>query len=485
MIRERVINTKIPWAPAESSAENVRALDEMLSMYSPFGAIRNVLTTFRSGIGPGGFQGTATPMSLDHALRRMLGMSALAAGLDRDIYGGGKGLALSDSVASSLGEAVERMLGAYSCLSDLSSDQRITATAAELATRGESFVGPEDFQAFTPEQLASPGFRCVPWQDDTSLVWHRGINLVDGAPYWVPAQFIHLLYISSPNEARVGASSSGGLATHIDDDSALIHGLLEVVERDHLNVAWFSKVPLTKVVLDSPFRDPAIQEWLESAERVGLQVEFFLHRLDIPDVFVITAAGVESGLDSGCYVSGGGVGLSIDEAIRSALAEVVQAERMVRSPQVAPGWELTAGFERRFGIQRDALSDRFNNFIQVVAYYGYAENQQKLDWFFRDPNMPTMKLSQLQAESIHMPTLPQVVEVFAKHGMTPIAFDFTPADFRQVRTRKVFVPELAPAFPPNLPQLGHARYRTIRRKLGLDDRDWTYADMPSDPLPYP
>src|SRR5690625_8021656 len=105
---------------------------------------------------------------------------------------------------------------------------------------------------------------------------------------------------------------------------------------------------------------------MESARRAGLNhIDFYLHRLDMPEFFVVTAASVEEGLDAHSYVSGGGVGVTIEDAIRSALAEVVQAERMVRSPSVAPQWELTGGFKRRCTAKSEATRQELTKFSQA------------------------------------------------------------------------------------------------------------------------
>ncbi|MDJ0312187.1 YcaO-like family protein [Arthrobacter sp. H35-D1] len=483
-MKHTVYNHSVTWAPPSQDSDRSAALQEMLDVYSPFGQIRNVLTTFRSGLGTGGYQGSAAPFSLDHTFRRMLGLGALNAGLDRDIYGGGKGLALFDSVASSLGEAIERMLGSFSSMEMLGPENRTVATARQMEQRGFTIVHPKDYSIFTDEQLDEVGFRCQRWTPDTTLTWHRGTNLLTGGSHWVPAQLVHLFYISEPGEARIGASSSGGLATHVTDEEALSHGLLEVIERDAVNLSWFCKVPLSRIVVDRPFADPAINQWLTDAERAGVGMDFYLHRLDIEDVYVVTAINFEEDLDENAYMAGGGVGLSIEAAIRSALSEVVQAERMVRTPMLAEDWELAMGFSRMFGINRDAKPADFKNFIQVVPYYGYQENQPKLDWYFRSPMQPTVLLSELPSSN-PSDEYSAVLELFRHNGFTPIAFDLTPESFRKVRLRKVFVPELVPAFPPNLPMLGHPRYRTLRTKLGLQEHDWTLADMPTDPLPYP
>lgn len=109
-------NRDVPWLGISHTDHEWHSINDMLDAYSPFGEVRTVLTSLRPGIGFNGYQGSATAMSLDHVLRRVIGLPALPSGLDRDIYGGGKGLTLEDSVLSSLGEAIERMIGAFSSL---------------------------------------------------------------------------------------------------------------------------------------------------------------------------------------------------------------------------------------------------------------------------------------------------------------------------------------------------------------------------------
>ena len=46
---------------------------------------------------------------------------------------------------------------------------------------------------------------------------------------------------------------------------------------------WFSKIPLSVVDIDTDFEDPLIDEWLDSARRVGLDITFYVHRMDMPE----------------------------------------------------------------------------------------------------------------------------------------------------------------------------------------------------------
>jgi ribosomal protein S12 methylthiotransferase accessory factor len=480
-------NRDVPWLNARIPEDEHLSIQEMLDVYSPFGEIRTVLTALRAGLGVNGYQGSASPMSLDHVFRRIIGLPGLSTGLDRDIYGGGKGLTLHDSAMSSLGEAIERMLGSFSGLTKATEAAEWHGTSAELARLGRAHVGPKDLQIFAPEQFGEDGFLCEPWTAESRMKWIRGTNLVTGEPWWVPSQLVHMFYIRDRGEARIGVSSSGGLAAHLDATRAIRHGTLELIERDAANLSWFCRVLPQRLEIDAPIEDPKLLRWLDSAARSGTDVTFYVHRTDVPDVCVVTAIAVEAGLDEYCYLAGGGVGLHVESAMRSAVAELIQSERMVRTPDLAPGWRLVQGFERMFGIDRDASEADFQNFIQVVPYYGYAANQSRLDWYFRAADQPVVRTSELPAHRFADPAaeLEFVRDICRRAGLTPVVFDFTPEAFKHVSLQKVFIPELVPAFPPNLKMLGHRRYFEFPMRLGLSSGPLQYADLTAEPLPYP
>ena len=479
-------NRDIAWLGPEMPEENWDSVREMLDVYSPFGEVRTVLTSLRPGIGFDGYQGSATAMSMDHALQRIIGLPALPAGLDRDLYGGGKGLTLEDSVLSSLGEAIERMIGAFSSITPATDAIERWCSAADLDRSGERYIGPDQLSLFAPEQFEQPGFLCEPWSADDALRWCRGTDLLTDEQVWVPAQLVHLFYIRHTGEARIGVSSSGGLATHLNRSNSLAHGILELIERDAANLSWYCRTPPRPIVFDRPFRDLALRRWMRSAQRAGVEVTFYAHRTDVPDVCVVTAISVEDELAEYNYLAGGGVGVDAEAAIRSAIAELVQSERMVRTPKIAPSWRIVQGFNRLFGIAADAANDDFDNFIQVVPYYGYAQNQRKLDWYLRDPDVPTVGLSELPTgDPDATDPLETVLDVCRGAGLTPIAFDLTPDGFSSVRLTKVFIPELVQAFPPNMQMLGHSRYSTFARRMGQTDHDLSFSELTTDPLPYP
>lgn len=477
------INHSMPFGPHIARDGAGEAFADLLRAYTPFGPVRTITAPFRPGIGVGGYSGAADPFSLDHAMSRQIGLSGFQAGLDRQIYGGGKGLDLYHTLGSSLGEAVERMLGSFAALATDPADGRM-ASHAQMTADGCRCLGPGTFQLFQPEDHDEPGFLFERWNEGTTVFWVRGTHLLDGEDLWVPAQLVHLFHLMQTGETAIGLSSSGGLATHLDREQAISHAVLELVERDAINVRWFSRLPPARIVIDRPFRDGRIARWADAAARAGLKLEFYLQSVDIAEAYVVTIVAWDEQLEEWSYFAGGGVGFDIEDAIRSALAELVQSERMIRIPTLAPEWDLSWGIRRMFGSAADLEPEDFSNFIQVVPYYGHRRNRSKLDWYFRPADQETVALSAL-SDGGGVPEYEAVLGLCRRHGLTPAVFDFTPGSFRRISLVKVVVPELVPAFAPGTPLLGHDRYRTVPATLGVRSDPMDPSEFTTDPLPYP
>lgn len=480
-----LINHTTPFSRHESDLEQGRAFNDMLRSYSPYGPVRTIAAPFRPGLGVGGYSGAADPYSLDYAISRQLELSGFQAGLDRQIYGGGKGLDLYSTIGSSVGEAVERMLGSFASLSGDETDGKLTSWNRMLAD-GLRCIGPDQLQMFLDTDYDERGFLFERWTPDTDLYWVKGAHLNDGDDIWVPAQFVHLFHLMRRGEHPVGISSSGGLATHLDRMQAISHAVLELVERDAINIRWFSRLPPPLIDLDRPFHDRRIGKWMEAARRSDLHVEFYLQTVDIDEVYIVTAIAWDDELEEWSYFAGGGASLDIESAIRSAIAELIQSERMIRIPTLAPNWDLSWGIRRMFGSAADLEPEQFTNFIQVVPYYGHRRNRHKLDWYFRPEQQETIPLSSLRSEHLSDEAeYHEVLELCERHSFTPATFDMTPESFDEISLVKVVIPELVPAFAPGTPLLGHERYRQVPVTLGARTTPLDSSEFSVDPLPYP
>jgi ribosomal protein S12 methylthiotransferase accessory factor len=140
--------------------------------------------------------------------------------------------------AAAIAEVAERYSGSYVPVDDL-----VLATAAEL---GDEAVEPSKFALFSNRQHTQPGFRFVPFDDDTRIYWVRGCSLSDGEISYLPAQLVFLVD-ARHEEAPIGYATSNGLACGASWDEAVLAGLLELVERDAFMLAWYHRLSLPQI----------------------------------------------------------------------------------------------------------------------------------------------------------------------------------------------------------------------------------------------
>lgn len=111
------------------------------------------------------------------------------------------------------------------------------------------------------------------FHDNLRLFWVAGLDLLSGAPTWIPFEVVHTDY-TLPLLAASGAfvMSSNGLASGNHPVEALSHAICELIERDGATL-WHlsSKEQKRRTRIDlSTIDDPRCQEMLERVERGGV-----------------------------------------------------------------------------------------------------------------------------------------------------------------------------------------------------------------------
>jgi ribosomal protein S12 methylthiotransferase accessory factor len=458
------------------------AIKEVLDYYHPHGPLRAFTTYFRSGSGKPMYVAHGQYFDLDHVLGRILGVPGLSTGFGSQVYGGGKGHDLFGTTASSVGEAVERVLGSLAYVTHM--DRIVTGSYRDLSAKGLPCLHPEQCPIFAPEQLATDT-RFEAWTEDTTLGWIRGTRLRSGTELYVPAQLVMLFYLQGPDEPLIGLAPSGGLASHVSRRDAIWHGVLELFERDAVNLRWYGGVPLDRVVIDRPLRNLALRRLLETAGQQPGEIKFYVHNLDLHEYPVITAVERDGWLRRYSYFAGGGVSNDAEEAMLSALTEYAQAERSLRISMATPDWEFTEAFGRQFAIEKDATALDFGNYIQVIPFYGFEENRGRVSWFYDGGS--EVPLSELPHRVDDDPEQQwnALMGLLDDRGWDPIAFDFSLPQFQHTSLMKVVLPELTPPYPPSSPGLGNPRYRTVPFESGRRDHILTFDELNNQPLPYP
>jgi ribosomal protein S12 methylthiotransferase accessory factor len=106
----------------------------------------------------------------------------------------------------------------------------------------ESAIHPDEFGLYSAAQYQSRGFRYRPFADDQRYRWVWGYSFAQDRRVLVPE---YVAYFGSHETDRVGerfvAESSNGCALGTCLEEAILHGILEVIERDAFLLAWYGR----------------------------------------------------------------------------------------------------------------------------------------------------------------------------------------------------------------------------------------------------
>src|SRR5262249_1842681 len=276
-LKSRFINHK--WEPIlyQMEDDECRGLEDLMRFYSPFSLVRKVSTYFGAGGTLPTYVAHGQYFDFDHVLRRLTGLRGLGSGVSRTIFGGGKGDSLFRAFTSTLGELIERVWGSLYFLEK--SHESIYGTYRALTEQGYRCLGPQDLPLFAPEQFDDPDMLFDRFTEDSYLGWIEGKRMFSGEKVWLPAQLILLYYQIMRDEAVIGFSTTGGLATHISEREALYHGIVELFERDAVNVSWYARMPPAAIELDRPLRNAALRNLLGTAQGLAGSMTFYAHML--------------------------------------------------------------------------------------------------------------------------------------------------------------------------------------------------------------
>ncbi|MEE1756617.1 YcaO-like family protein [Streptomyces sp. SP18CS02] len=223
-------------------------------------------------------------------------------------------------------------------------------TAAALAAEGRTLYGPGDLPAYAPWQYARPGFPYRPLEDDTPALWARGTEA--GRECWVPVALSHLNWRQGALRSlpRTHHLNYAGIATGQGFDDAVERGLLEVVERDALELWWH---------LDGPARgiDPASVPGLsQDLEGCGLDVWI----VEMPSEFAPCVAALVHDPVRGIHAAGFACRFDPAEAARKAVLEAVHTWVFTQGAVDADGWVFRAIEEGMLarGLYLDHRADR-------------------------------------------------------------------------------------------------------------------------------
>ncbi|WP_440952827.1 YcaO-related McrA-glycine thioamidation protein [Methanococcoides sp. FTZ1] len=182
-----------------------------------------------------------------------------------------------------------------------------------------------------------------------SLVeWTQGWDLLREKEVFVPSNAVYHPYDSPGMSAKLFRSNTNGLASGNVIEEAILHGLLEVIERDALSIAEFNRNPGKQIILSED--DGTNYELLKKFESNGIQLKLWHLPHDTGITSVVAATDDLDLKDPALLVMGAGSHLRPEIAIRRAITEAAQS----RVVQIHGAREDTdrESFVRQIGYER-------------------------------------------------------------------------------------------------------------------------------------
>ena len=159
------------------------------------------------------------------------------------------------------------------------------------------------------------------------FLWIEGRDLIGGGGSWLPYELVHANYaLPEPPHSATFAATTNGLASGNTRDEALLHALMEVIERDALTLwklgpdAWRGR---TAIRLET-VTDPACRWLLDrfAAGRIDVAVFDVTSDLGIPACLALIDDATGT---TGAPELGSGAHLAPEVALARALSEAAQA----------------------------------------------------------------------------------------------------------------------------------------------------------------
>lgn len=265
---------------------------------------------------------------------------------------GGKGPSLEQSLASCLGEGLERYFTARPFR-----DRSLVATCEQL---GSEAVDPQVTFGF-PAIDDTDGVQ--QYRSDLSIEWVRSEDLGSGGTKWFPANLVFCPYVPPPGASTISTGSTNGAACGATREDAILQALLELVERDAF--WYYSRTGLAPMGIPEP-QVPA--DVLEAMRRYGgaFHVQLLVNPFGLP---VVQVAYESNGHEASATARGTGVTGSLELSIRRAFTECIQMLESLSSGQAVG--ECVTDMRRLWftGESREA----FPQFFEAVATAAQVE----------------------------------------------------------------------------------------------------------------
>lgn len=261
------------------------------------------------------------------------------------IYGG-KGISKDHAKASAMMEGFER----YSAERQ-DNDETIIATPNEIGRYGD-YINPKSLNL--PKNFEKKDI------SDINLEWSKSKDIISGNEYYIPTNAIFHPYASDSNAESLFKSNTNGLASGNILDEAILHGMLEVIERDAWSIFELTHKNYAQIDIES-IESELILDIINKFESEGIKIKLMDFTADIKIPTIAASADDTITKDAGLLTLGMGTHLDPEVAILRALTEVAQSRATqingAREDTVRADFAREAGYERMKRINKYYFKD--------------------------------------------------------------------------------------------------------------------------------
>jgi ribosomal protein S12 methylthiotransferase accessory factor len=355
--------------------------------------------------------------------------------------GGGTDIDGERALFLAIAEGLER----YSA-STYRADQFVRASGADL---GASALDLESIPACSQRELSSPFCPLSLPTKHEPIRWVRGISLLDGRLTYLPAVMVYLHVRPETPAERIWLPISTGCAAHETYEKALVHAILEVVERDAISLVWLQQLELPRIDIDDPAAvGPCWDRLLRRSH--DLDYAFFDATTDLgfPTVYALQVAHADN---LAATLVSCATDLSASAAVAKCIRDMAAVREAFREPRHVP-----------------TNVAEFSDVFHGATYMARREHAGAFDFLLR--SRARRKLTEMVSPvSIDADGLRFVVEGLRQAHLEAFAVDLTTDEairsgFRVVRA---IIPGLQPlSFHQSARYLAHPRLYAAPRLMG-------------------
>lgn len=378
----------------------------------------------------------------------------------------GQGVATDRATALSvaIGEMIERMVtGLYDM------NKNIIHSSADSLQKNYAVVYPPKYHRHL--DIQKKRYKELEPDPGRDIGWMQGENLITGELTYIPKQLTSWFKERTFATHLFVHATTNGSAGFFDRDTAVLGGILEVVQRDGFLVHWLTTISPRRIKTDTlpEFLLNKVKEF----ERIGVTLNIVdVTSLSIPSVFIVAINSYGSVRQ---VTLSGNSALTFEDAISGALREISVGIEM---------FYYEKSLEESEGI--DKTIKPFTSNLDKIArqlYWRGNEQVEKIEWFISGKEVSFEEISKnnLSQGRTSREKIDICLEVLKKYGEEYHPVVYYPKNKIQETlgfyVAQVFIPK---AFPFYLFE-GYGTFDSDRLQdfaKGKGVEDWTLNPEP-------